>query len=480
MEGVLTADVIAALYDSGKEALVAAGAWDPSAPDADLLSVDFADGAIADRAQNRTFSGNGGTVAADSVRGANVAAFCGDARDAWMTPWSEADYAKINDGKWDGNGQPMDGDGSTFESAFKVEKFAGGRAAVFGNMTGAGSLGGAGVGFEVLPHSDGLATLVLYMKSPDSSYAPNITLEGALEYGRWYHAAAVFDGYEIALYLDGVRRGTSRQWEDLPTPAEAARFFVIGGDIADDGAVESPFSGSIAYVGIHSAALSWLQIETLAERSLSAGAPKPPTDGASASIAGSARAYEGTLARYSVSVGNIENLSAIALKVSYDADRLEFDGIRSPRPGDLIDVDARVNAGAGGARGTLDVIVVIPREGFDFGEQSELIELQFWANAPGEGDVTIESARYAQLAAAEKAIASIEPRAALTVVYSYDVTGDGAVDLADLSFLAAAYMLKAGDSGWEQAKTADFNGDGVVDIQDITYVIRYLRFIWRG
>ncbi|MDR1440117.1 MAG: metallophosphoesterase, partial [Clostridiales bacterium] len=471
-EAALTDAEIRSLYAAGRDALVEGGEWDASAPQADLLAAGFGTGAILDSAMSRAFSGAGAGIAADPELGRNVAVFGGDAAATWKTPWGEGDYANTNDGKWDSNGQPLNGDGSTFEAAFKAEKFDGARATVFGNITGATKTTGAGVGFDVLPCDDGTATLVVYMKSPDASYSPSITLEGALEYGSWYHAAAVYDGYEVAVYLNGERAGTSRQWDDMPVPEAAARYFVIGGDIADDGSVESPFTGSVAYVGVHSAALGSLQIETLAALALARAVPAEARLAAS----GPREAYLGKRAKYSVSLSGIEKLSVIDLEIKYDAVRLEFVGATSAHGTIMPDADEAANPD-----GAMQIAILYTgAAGRDFGGLEEILELEFKAVGVGDVAVRIESARYATVgAASESRLDSIDPAAAATTIYlnAYDVTRDGVVDLADMAFLAAAYLSMEGDPNWDAVRIADFSEDGVIGIEDLTMILIYIRSI---
>ena len=56
----------------------------------------------------------------------------------------------------------------------------------------------------------------------------------------------------------------------------------------------------------------------------------------------------------------------------------------------------------------------------------------------------------------------------LTVVLRADLTGDGAVDCADLAVVKALIGKRVGDPGFDAR--ADFNNDGIIDARDLGYV----------
>lgn len=62
--------------------------------------------------------------------------------------------------------------------------------------------------------------------------------------------------------------------------------------------------------------------------------------------------------------------------------------------------------------------------------------------------------------------ADITTASASVFLPSYDVNGDGVIDLKDIAEAQRYYQAKTGDENWTKAQTADVNGDGVVDIQD--------------
>ena len=86
------------------------------------------------------------------------------------------------------------------------------------------------------------------------------------------------------------------------------------------------------------------------------------------------------------------------------------------------------------------------------------------------GNITATISKAAAAGAGEDAgpqvDAAITTATASVFIASYDVNGDGKVDLKDIAEAQRYYQAKTGDENWTKAQTADVNGDGVVDIQD--------------
>jgi hypothetical protein len=79
-------------------------------------------------------------------------------------------------------------------------------------------------------------------------------------------------------------------------------------------------------------------------------------------------------------------------------------------------------------------------------------------------------------AVSNERISVINPVSAVTKVTSvYDVDGDSAVDLADLSLAFYYYQSRSGGANWASARAADVNGDGIVDMLDLVAI--YANFI---
>ncbi len=53
---------------------------------------------------------------------------------------------------------------------------------------------------------------------------------------------------------------------------------------------------------------------------------------------------------------------------------------------------------------------------------------------------------------------------------SYDINGDGKVDLLDITAAQLYYRATQGDSNWTDASRCDFNGDNVIDVEDFVEI----------
>ena len=76
---------------------------------------------------------------------------------------------------------------------------------------------------------------------------------------------------------------------------------------------------------------------------------------------------------------------------------------------------------------------------------------------------------------AMKGTVTIGTASASVFIPSYDVNGDGTVDIIDITEAQRYYQAKSTDANWETAKAMDVNGDNKVDIQDYIDIFSNLR-----
>jgi|GEM_PF-1810978 len=65
--------------------------------------------------------------------------------------------------------------------------------------------------------------------------------------------------------------------------------------------------------------------------------------------------------------------------------------------------------------------------------------------------------------------------ASMNVPATGDLNQDGRISVGDLGIVAATYGKKAGDADWDSYKRADVTGDGKVDIEDLSTVAQWIR-----
>jgi hypothetical protein len=82
---------------------------------------------------------------------------------------------------------------------------------------------------------------------------------------RWYHAASVWDGTTLALYVNGARVAETAAAGPLTPPAEVARRIVIGGDSGLNQSVSFPAPpSSFAHAGLYARAASATEVAEIA------------------------------------------------------------------------------------------------------------------------------------------------------------------------------------------------------------------------
>ena len=243
-------------------------------PAADLLDVDFwnasrtgvADGAaLTDHSPyDREFTRvTGAPITMNAELGKPVATFTNSADQAYLTQWSESDYALQNDGY-------------TFEATFSMSSSA--PWTTYQNVFSNQDSGGVGYDMYEIDDSDCYLTteqraghdycVTLWTKPAPTSGRISV----ALDYDTWYQVVATNDLSAERLYVNGELVG-ERSGASAPTVPGGTNW-VIGADTAGSGA-SNPFTGMISSARIWSNPLSPGDIAALYEART---APVDPTD----------------------------------------------------------------------------------------------------------------------------------------------------------------------------------------------------------
>lgn len=174
-----------------------------AAPDADLLDVTFEDGTPADTAQDRPVETFGAPqIGVDGTLARSVGDF--DGESAYSYALTEADYGQLADGFTVECNFKRDAADTTGEDTLCGNKEAGGFAMV---------VKGDQAGFMV--HAEGGYTFAW----------------ADIDAETWYHAAGVYDGESIKLYLDGELAAEAHAGGPMTIPAnENAHALVVGAD----------------------------------------------------------------------------------------------------------------------------------------------------------------------------------------------------------------------------------------------------------
>ncbi len=207
------------------------------APTADILDVDFADGAPVDRAQNLPPTTWGEpTITDDPKQGRKVARVDG-VNDAYSFAF-DAEWAKLTAG-------------FTVECVFKVDT----ALPVSGEKDLCSDKEGGGVSIYVNGGNLGV------MGHIGGGYKNATT---PIEGNRWYHAVATWDGSSIKLYVNGQLAATTPAAGALALPAATARRWVVGGDASPTGVAQWAPPSTFAHTAVFGTAVSADQAAALA------------------------------------------------------------------------------------------------------------------------------------------------------------------------------------------------------------------------
>ena len=105
-------------------------------------------------------------------------------------------------------------------------------------------------------------------------------------------------------------------------------------------------------------------------------------------------------------------------------------------------------------------------ENFSCTERTKLatVTVTLADNAKGSLTATLTDAKVSNTD--KQADATISTASVTARILSYDVNGDGVIDLRDIALAQRYYQAASTDENWDTAKAADVNGDGKVDMQD--------------
>ena len=241
-EGTMTADDVKTAYQTATQP-----DSDVTIPDADILDVDFSDGKGGDDSANKLAETEHGNVTyvEDETLGKTVANF--DGSSAYSYPLRDQ-YDKLKEGL-------------TFEVTFCYNVDPTSEQELLSNQqsggVGLGATGGEGI---------------FFCRVKEDDYAT--PTGGDIQAKVWHHAAGVYDGDAVKLYIDGKLVGTETATAALQLPSSGADSVFIGGDSDGNDALQFAANARIANARIYSTPLTADQVAALADQEL----PEQPTD----------------------------------------------------------------------------------------------------------------------------------------------------------------------------------------------------------
>ncbi|MDR1157521.1 MAG: Ig-like domain-containing protein [Oscillospiraceae bacterium] len=173
--------------------------------------------------------------------------------------------------------------------------------------------------------------------------------------------------------------------------------------------------------------------------------------------------------KFTVSLGDVENLGTVRVRFRYDSDRLALDKVEEQNGFSILNV-------------TSDTVTLCHLDGVTTDEAKPVLELHFTPKAPGAAAVeivSVEAASYYtdQSGAADLTVDLAASDAIAVTVRDgdrYDFNRDGQLSLADLAAAQLWYMEAIGGSNWARARAADIDGNGVINVGDFIDILTYL------
>ena len=218
---------------------------DPNAPlpDADFLDVVFGkDGAKDNGKLKKTVENLGNAVIAQDAKLANAytAQFKGSG-DYFRVKFDKSEYDTLTET-------------ISLSSKFMINKIN-----TSDYMDALGNMQTGGYGFEITTGS-----VLEFWISINGTYT---VLNTPVEANKYYTVTGTYDGTKAILYVNGEKVAEQGVSGYITYPADtSAHAMCIGADVAPGGSGSSFFNGNVAYVKIHSTALTEKQVKELASK----------------------------------------------------------------------------------------------------------------------------------------------------------------------------------------------------------------------
>ena len=245
----------------------------------------------------------------------------------------------------------------------------------------------------------------------------------------------------------------------------------------------APTLGSYAFTGLASGSTIYVANETVAaaitssyytsaNTTIKVGAPVTTTE-AAVSIA--AAGYADGKLSFNLYLDHAAEVSAVMLQLTFDAAKVG-EGTVTVADNDFDNNNFAWKTDAG----TLTAVLQFGKLGDDgnltYTERTKLATITLPVQAGVSGEVTATLAQ-AMVAGAGAEVggavnADITTGTATGRILSYDVNGDGTIDLKDIAEAQRYYQARSGDANWTTAQAADVNGDGTVDAEDYIALFR--------
>ncbi len=240
----------------------------------------------------------------------------------------------------------------------------------------------------------------------------------------------------------------------------------------------APTLGSYAFSDLAADSVIYVPNETVAaaftssnyssgKTTIQVGAPSVTT---AAAVSIEALGYQDGKVQFDLYLDSASQLNAVMVQLNFDAARVSEGTVA------VADSNFTNNNFAWKANdGTLTAVLQfgsLSEDNLNYTERTKLATITLPVQSGVRGDVTATLTKAVAAGAGEdvggQVDASITTGTANSRILSYDVNGDGKVDLKDIAEAQRYYQAASTDETWTSAVNADVNGDGKVDIEDYT------------
>lgn len=230
----------------------------------------------------------------------------------------------------------------------------------------------------------------------------------------------------------------------------------------------SPFTsmatGSVIYVAnqdVADAIINPSYKYTPANTTVTVGTPSAPAVDASATITLALGTVQQDKVSFDLYLDSASEISVATLKMTLDADKTASVAVSDVNTAfDITTNDYSAEKGLTLYFGKTG------GENFSCTERAKLatVTVTLADNAKGSLTATLTDAKVSNTD--KQADATISTASVTARILSYDVNGDGVIDLRDIALAQRYYQAASTDENWDTAKAADVNGNGKVDMED--------------
>ena len=205
----------------------------------------------------------------------------------------------------------------------------------------------------------------------------------------------------------------------------------------------------------------WTKYYTVDKTTVKVGTPSAPAVDASATITLALGTVQQDKVSFDLYLDSASEISVATLKMTLDADKTASVAVSDVNTAfDITTNDYSAEKGLTLYFGKTG------GENFSCTERAKLatVTVTLADNAKGSLTATLTDAKVSNTD--KQADATISTASVTARILSYDVNGDGDIDLRDIALAQRYYQAASTDENWDTAKAADVNGDGKVDMQD--------------